>query len=302
MNLLTQLDDQYNFKKGQMEALELSIFANRDYASSALGRQRMGMIRQEQQQLDSLYQAEVAKLDGQFYEALPDRDMDVANMLLGQGLTGKRMSRLTTNNGDIRDSVNTFALGVPEDKREEFKTRLLGDYVRDDQGNIVRSPLGEELRKGGDLISLTPYGTYDYKISNEAFSAGTKQLLQEYGGGTEGNLEDTLKSYNTRISAVRDFVEDLDTPEDEAKLYKPVLQTLLKERADLVVGRTPTATPTEAPIEPAKPVELSTEDKIKTLIDDGLAEYDKFGELVSLTDNPNVIASLVNLKNELRRK
>jgi hypothetical protein len=236
--------------------------------------------------------------------------MAVANMLLGQGLTGKRMSRLTTNNGDIRDSIDTFALSVPEDKREEFKTRLLGDYVRDDQGNIVRSPLGEELRKGGDYVSSTPYGTYDYKISNKAYATGIQQLLQEYGGGTEDNLEvnleDNIKSYNTRISALEGIIDGEKTTDEEIDFYEGELQTLLKERADLVLGRTPTATSTEAQtettIEPVKPVELSTEDKVKRIIDDGLAEYDKFGELVSLTDNPNVIASLVNLKNELRRK
>ena len=251
MNLLTQLDDQYNFKKGQMEALELSIFANRDYASSSLGRQRMGMIRQEQQQLDALYQAEVAKLDGQFYEALPDRDMDVANMLLGQGLTGKRMSRLTTNNGDIRDSIDTFALQVPEDKREEFKARLLGDYVKDDQGNVVRNALGEELRQGGDYISVTPYGTYDYKISNKAYATGMQQLLQEYGGGTvENDPAKIIDSIDKEIESIEKIQGRLNREDPNYKKLNDDLDGrinfLSAEAANiLLTGRQgTTATPT----------------------------------------------------------
>jgi hypothetical protein len=325
VSLRDQLDEQYQFKKGQLEAIELGIFANRDYASSELGRNRMAMIRQEQAQLDALYQAEDAKLDGNFYNGLPEKDMEVANVLLNQGVTGKRMSSYTANHGNIRDTFNELILNVPEDKKEEFQRRILGDVKRDDQGNIVRNALGEELRNGSEIVSVTPYGTYDFKISPKAYQNQINKLVNEYVPQGE-DFDKVLRQKETQISRLEAAA---DTTEDEAasERYTATAEKLKREVADFTMaslGEQPFINESEQMEESEKVAEAETktmvaeettadkaeasslfegpEEKIQKLIDSNLANYDDAGNLISLSDNPQVIAAISKLKDEVRKK
>lgn len=275
INLLEQIDNQYNFKKGQLEALQLEVYAKNDLAASAEGRNFVKTVEGHINRLTAMREAEVAKLDGQFYEGLPNRDRPVANMLLGQGIIGKMMSELTTNNGNIRDIINETIYFLPDDKKEEFRTKLLGDYVRDDQGNIVRNEMGEELRKGGDLIARTPYGTYDYKISENIFKQGIAKLSQEYGvvydkdgkgsrgGGGEGANFKQLKDVSEFLNEQMLELEENDPKLQELKAIKDFTDNQIIEaiKGQVGVKQTPTTATTTgvAPTGVAPTTELTAE-------------------------------------------
>jgi hypothetical protein len=277
INLLEQIDSQYNFKKGQLEALQLEAIANGPYSSSTEGRNMAKLLEGDVNRLTAMREAEVAKLDGQFYEGLPNRDRPVANMLLGQGIIGKMMGELTTNNGNIRDIINDTIYALPDDKKEEFRTKLLGDYVRDNQGNIVRNEVGEELRKGGDLVSLTPYRTYDYKISENVFKKEISKLAQDYGvvydedgkgsrgGGGGGANFKQLKDVSDFLDNQMLELEKNDPKLKELKAIKELTDNQIIEaiKGQVGVKQTPTTeattgvAPTEATTGVA-PIEATT--------------------------------------------
>lgn len=227
-----QLKNQYDKEMGRLNAIEVSIIANPKYSGTEYARGDMQLLRLRQQQIKDFYEAEKAKLDGQYYESLPPKDMNVANMLLGQGITGNQLTYLTKNHGNIRDTINENLLYIPEDKKEEFKTKLFGDYVRDDQGNIVRNALGEELRKGGELITVTPQGTYDYTISPTAFSNGITRLLKqpEFSTQAETNREVELEK---RVKGISDSLTRARNPDNAALYDQEYVSELEKELSRL---------------------------------------------------------------------
>jgi hypothetical protein len=308
VNLRDQLEEQYKFQSGRLNAIEQDIWADPQYAGSKYGVNDMRLIRQQQAQLNSLYEAENAKLDGAFYDSLPDRDMEVANMLVNSGVTGKRMSTYTTNHGNIRDNINAITLNIPADKREEFTNRVMGDYVRDDQGNIVRNPLGDELRQGGDLVSLTPYGTYDFKLSPKVFAEGISKLAQEY---LPKSQEDEIKILDRDISRLK---EDLAMREDTDPEYSnldSILKSKLTQRTEMILGlnkptfekqgnepfisetetnvvtapSTPTTAPTTAPSAPTKVASPNINNLIDSAIKKNYVKYDENGELTLASDS-----------------
>lgn len=233
-DLRDQLRQKTQEEMGRLDAAELSIWSDPALAESSYGKAAMRMIRSRQAMIQSVTEAEDAKLDGRFYDELPEKDKPVANMLFSSGVTGRSMTTLTVNNGNIRDIIAEAVLQVPEDKREEFKQRLLGDYVRDDQGNIVRSPLGEELRKGGDFVSLTPYGTYDYKISSKAYERGVNGLLSQYLVDTG---ETRLKNLNTSISNIDSELNTRGLSPERKTQLENLRKQYTQERTDLSLAR-----------------------------------------------------------------
>lgn len=232
VNVRDQLRSQYEAEMGRLNAVEVDIWADPEYAASAYGKRDMQLLRQRQKQIENYYNAEDAKLDGMFYEKLPPKDMNVANMLLTQGVNGKQLTYLVNNHGNIRDTVNEALLDVPEDKKEEFKTKLFGDYVRDDQGNIVRNGMGEELRKGGDLITVTPQGTYDYKISPNAYVKGVEKLMNQYIP-----QQDESKSVTKLTSYINKLQEGLEKMEEgqQKDEIKNTIDTLTNQRTNLIM-------------------------------------------------------------------
>jgi hypothetical protein len=199
VNLRDQLINNYEREMGRINAIEMQVWANPSFAASPEGRATMALIRRQQSMAQSLFDKEDARLDSQYYEKLPPKDMSVANMVLSKGFKGKQVTYYTNNHGDIRDSVNDILLTVPDDKKEEFTNRVLGDYVRDDQGNIVRNELGEELRKGSDIVQLSPAGTYDFKVTPAAYKDQLSKIIQEYQPEIE-NREEMMKELKGRIS------------------------------------------------------------------------------------------------------
>lgn len=289
VSLRDQLYQQAQAELGRLNALEVQVWSNPEFAGSSYGKNTMATIRNQQNMVKSLYEAEDAKLDGQFYDQLPEKDMEVANMLLSNGVTGKRMTYYTSNHGDIRDTINELLLAVPGDKKEEVTQRLLGDYVRDDQGNVVTNTLGEELRKGGDLVSLTPYGTYDFKVSPEAYKNGINGVLKEYKPQIQ-SFKDRQTELKAEISALE---EAADSAKDEAEsqLYNAEADNRKLELGRLVLGTTtqPTATTTKTETETTTITEEPVED-LNKIADEfvlrGVATRGKDGFLIA-NENEN---------------
>jgi hypothetical protein len=233
-DLRNQLRQKTQEEMGRLDAAELKIWSDPALAETSYGKTAMRMIRSRQAMIQSLTEAEDAKLDGRFYDELPEKDRPVANMLFSSGITGRSMTTLTVNNGNIRDTISEAVLQVPEDKREEFKQRLLGDYIRDDQGNIIRNALGEELRKGGDFVSLTPYGTYDYKISDKAYGRGINSLVSQYQGDTG---ETRIKDLNTTISNIDSELNTRGISTERKTQLENLKKQFTQERTDLSLTR-----------------------------------------------------------------
>jgi hypothetical protein len=310
-NVLEQLKDAYDKEMGRLDALELEVWRSPGFAGSEYGRTSMNVLRQQKSQAQNYYQAEIAKLDGQFYEGLPPKDMNVANMLLGKGLTGKQLTNFTKNHGNIRDTINDSLLDIPEDKKEEFKTRILGDYVRDSQGNIVTNEAGDELRKGSELVSLTPQGTYDFSISPKAFADRVDKVLSNYAPRemTPALRKRELESDIESLSKLINPSAEEPLPENQINAVKNRITTLKSQLVDLMIGEegasdfiqkpkesftnemeTPVSesevTETETEVTETKPKSAPTKQKIdvqstiEAYIKDGTLKRDENGNII----------------------
>jgi hypothetical protein len=286
VNLRSQLTNQYEQEMGRLNALEMQVWSRPSFAASSEGKATMAVIRRQQQLAQSMFEREDSKLDNQYYDKLPPKDRAIANVLVSKGFTGQDLTYYTVNNGDIRDTVNEYLLSVPDDRKEEFTNRILGDFVRDDQGNIVRNELGEELRKGSDIVQLSPAGTYDFKVTPDAYKRQVKGIFETEYQPQIQDRDATVKDLKGRISNLDTAIQNT-TDENLISVFEAQREEFSKQLGMMEAGIQPTKTEMVE-------TEVATTGEPTTEVTEGEAEIGKMEEQLNLVKTELLRSNLVS--------
>jgi hypothetical protein len=151
----------------------------------------------------------------------------------------------------------------------------------------VRNELGEELRKGSDIVQLSPAGTYDFKVTPDAYKRQVKGIFETEYQPQIQDIEEEKKKLKGRISNLDVAIQSATNDPKLTEMFEAQREEAAKQLGMLEVGMQPTKTEMVE-------TEVATTGEPTAEVTEGEAEIGKMEEQLNLVKTELLRSNLVS--------